>query len=76
MPNMFHMGEYAAFVWPAYGLTTVVLIALFVLSLRSLRRRQWVLADLKEGMKETRAAGPAPQPANDWPDSDGPEETP
>jgi len=76
MPNMFHMGEYAAYVWPAYGLTAIVLIALFVVSLRSLRRRQWVLADLKEGMEGTKTAGPQQRPANDeagneWPDNDG-----
>jgi len=77
MPNMFHMGEYAAFVWPAYGLTAIVLIGLFVISLRSLRRRQWMLAELKESMEETKTARPRPQAANDepgneWPDNDGP----
>lgn len=34
------MGGYAGFVWPAYGVTALVLIALLVASLRGLRHRQ------------------------------------
>ena len=29
-----NMGGYAAFIWPAYGITTIVLIGLFLLGLR------------------------------------------
>ncbi|MBT4770283.1 MAG: heme exporter protein CcmD [Rhodospirillaceae bacterium] len=71
------MGEYAAFVWPAYGLTAIVLIGLFIISLRSLRQRQWVFAELKESMEETKTARQQPpaandEPGNEWPDDDGP----
>jgi heme exporter protein D len=32
------MGGYAAFVWPSYGLAAVLLVALFLLSVRRLNR--------------------------------------
>ena len=34
------MGGYAAFVWSAYGITAVVLLALLVLSWRGVKARQ------------------------------------
>jgi heme exporter protein D len=34
------MGGRAEFVWPAYGLTAIVLIGILVASLRSLRARE------------------------------------
>jgi heme exporter protein D len=36
----FHMGGHAAFVWPAYVVAAVVLVAMLVLSLRRLRHEQ------------------------------------
>ena len=41
------MGGYAGFVWPAYGIATVVLGGILVASLRSLRRRERLLAELR-----------------------------
>lgn len=41
------MGGYAAFVWPAWGLTLVVLGGLLWSSLRSLRARESELAALE-----------------------------
>ncbi len=41
------MGGHGGFVWPAYGLTALVLIALLVTSLRALRRRQAALDALE-----------------------------
>ncbi len=40
MSTFFAMGGYAAYVWPAYALTTAVLIGLWMVSARSLRARQ------------------------------------
>ena len=34
------MGGYAAFVWPAYAVVVVVLVAVYVASARSLRARE------------------------------------
>jgi heme exporter protein D len=41
------MGGYAAFVWPAYGIATVVLGGLLAWSLGAYRRRQRELAELQ-----------------------------
>jgi heme exporter protein D len=41
------MGGYAAYVWPALGLTALVLAALLIASLKSVRRREAELARLE-----------------------------
>ena len=41
------MGGYAAYVWPALGLTALVLTGLLVASLKSVRRREAELARLE-----------------------------
>lgn len=41
------MGGYAAYVWPALGLTVVVLAGLLILSAKSVRRREAELARLE-----------------------------
>lgn len=41
------MGGYAAYVWPALGLTVVVLAGLLVASAKSARRREAELAQLE-----------------------------
>lgn len=46
MTEFFHMGGYAAFVWPAWGLTALVMIGLVVISLADLRAQRRFLADL------------------------------
>ena len=38
--SFFEMGGYAAYVWPAFGVGALVLIALLVLSLRRLKSRE------------------------------------
>jgi heme exporter protein D len=40
MADYFAMGGYAAFVWPAYGVTIVGLAYMLVASLRSLRQAE------------------------------------
>ena len=47
------MGGYAAYVWPAFGLTALVMIALLVATVRSLRARQSTLDLLKRDDSET-----------------------
>jgi heme exporter protein D len=41
------MGGYAAYVWPAYGLTVIVLVGLLLWSLGAYRRRQRELERLQ-----------------------------
>ena len=41
------MGGYGAFVWPAYGATAVVLVALLLFSRRALGRSEAALAALQ-----------------------------
>jgi len=50
----FSMGGYGAFVWPAFGLTAVVMIGLLVATVRRLRATERALARLQ-------AAGLAPR---------------
>ena len=38
--SFFEMGGYAAYVWPAFGVGALVLIALLALSLRRLKSRE------------------------------------
>ena len=49
------MGGYAAYVWPAVGLTLVVLVGFVVTSVRRLRRPRRQLAKLEQLRLETRA---------------------
>lgn len=44
--NWLGMGGYAVYVWPAFGATVLVLGGLLVSSIRTLRARESVLADL------------------------------
>ena len=49
-----YMGGYAATVWPAYGVTAVILVGLLVASLRALSRRKAELAALESQMERPR----------------------
>jgi heme exporter protein D len=42
--SVFEMGGYAAFVWPAYGISAVALIALGVASWRALKRNELLVS--------------------------------
>ena len=57
--SFFEMGGYAAYVWPAFGVGAVVLIALLVISLRSLKSREKALRQL-EAESGGRRRGNAP----------------
>ncbi len=54
------MGGYAAFVWPALGLTAVILIAMAVASTRQLRASEAALRTAEQaggGRRRTRGGG-------------------
>jgi heme exporter protein D len=67
LTEFFHMGGYAAYVWPAFGFAGVVLLALAMQSWRAARRRQDELEQLRrlvrpgaaERLRPTRPATPA-----------------
>ncbi len=50
------MGGYAAFVWPALGLTAIVLLALVWISLRQVNAAEAELAKL-DGLRRARGSG-------------------
>lgn len=58
MSEFLAMGGYAAFIWPAYGVATVVLVALLVFSIRTMRQREALVYSLRasreQGGKPTR----------------------
>jgi heme exporter protein D len=53
MANFFAMGGYAAYVWPAYAASALVLGVATVLSLRAYRRARRTLRQLEEEAGET-----------------------
>ena len=61
MADFFDMGGYAAFVWPAFGLTFLVMAAMVVSTLRRLRANQRELARL-EAAGARRVRGDARKP--------------
>ena len=58
MSEFFEMGGYAAFVWPAYGLTLAVMAGLLVETLSRLRarRRQLEALEAEKKSRERSAA--------------------
>jgi heme exporter protein D len=46
MSHFLAMGGYAAYVWPAYGVSLLGLIAALVLTLRAYRKAKAMLAEL------------------------------
>lgn len=44
MSEFFDMGGYAAYVWPAYGVSIIALVVLAVLSWRQMRRAERLVA--------------------------------
>ena len=51
-----HMGGYAGFVWPAYGVTIAVLSALALTSVRAMRAREAELKMLQAAFGDRRSA--------------------
>jgi len=59
LSNFLEMGGYGGFVWPAFGLTAAVLLALLADSLRRLKSAQRALARLEAetpGRRQLRGA--------------------
>jgi heme exporter protein D len=54
LATYFDMGGYAAWVWPAYGLAAVALLAMLITTLRTLKAREKEF----EGLKANRRGGP------------------
>ncbi len=52
-----NMGGYAEFVWPSFGLTFVLMVALWGLSRRTLRKAEATLATLQTQAKGRRRPG-------------------
>jgi heme exporter protein D len=58
MQSFLEMGGYGGFVWPAYGVTAIVLVGLLVASLRALRKRQAALDALERESGARRGGRP------------------
>jgi heme exporter protein D len=54
LEHVVDMGGYARFVWPAYGVTAIVLVGLLWASLRGWRRQRSLLDLLSEGRRARR----------------------
>ncbi len=69
MAEYFEMGGYAAFVWPAYGLAALFMLAMLIASLRAVRHRETLLAALeRQGpLRRGRPADQAPPPQTTHP---------
>jgi heme exporter protein D len=52
MSDYLAMGGYAAFVWPAYGLSALVMVVLTVTAIRNLRRKERELARIQAEREE------------------------
>ena len=57
MAAFFAMGGYAGYVWPAYGITALVLAALALASVAAARRAQRQLAALEQRAPRRRRVG-------------------
>ncbi len=55
LSSFLEMGGYGAFVWPAFGLTAAILLALLIDSLRRLKTGQRALARLEAESPERRS---------------------
>ena len=54
--SFFEMGGYAAYVWPAFGAAAAIMVALLVLSIRTMRAREEALKTLEASARRRRAA--------------------
>ena len=55
--SFFEMGGYAAYVWPAFGAAAAIMVALLVLSIRTMRAREAALKALEATARRRRAEG-------------------
>ena len=61
MATYFDMGGYAGFIWPSYGLAAIVMLALLVTTLRTLKARERQLKIMQETLPNRRGKRPVPQ---------------
>ena len=54
--SFFEMGGYAAYVWPAFGAAAVIMVALLVLSILTMRAREAALRALEATARRQRTA--------------------
>ena len=47
MTEIFDMGGYGVFIWPAWGIAVILLGALIVASIRTMKARERELADME-----------------------------
>lgn len=59
MSEFFNMGGYASYIWPAYGLSALVLIGLTLQSLAAYRRARRDVASLETKTPYDNAAAPS-----------------
>ncbi len=54
--SFFEMGGYAAYVWPAFGIGTIILIALVIFSFLRLKKREALVRrlEVKQGVNRQR----------------------
>jgi len=52
MSEYFAMGGYAAFIWPSYGVAAILLVVLFLLSMRRVQAADRALGDGKDSGEE------------------------
>ncbi|WP_114089295.1 heme exporter protein CcmD [Thalassospira profundimaris] len=62
MSNFFEMGGYAGYVWSSYGLATIALVVLLMVSLRGLKKSRRDLAHLETLLKSRRPRRKKAQP--------------
>lgn len=53
LSSFLDMGGYGVFVWPSFGLSAVLLIGVFVISVRTLKSNRQALAALEQTDQET-----------------------
>lgn len=54
MSEFLAMGGYAAFIWPAYGVATVVLAGLLAFSIRTMRQREALVDSLRASREQNK----------------------
>ena len=55
MSEFFAMGGYAAFIWPAYAVATLLLFGLLALSVKSMREREALVESLRSSRGRRRS---------------------
>jgi heme exporter protein D len=57
--EFFDMGGHAVYIWPAYGVATIVIVGILVQTLRTMWQRERQLEILREGRRDLEKEGEA-----------------